>query len=158
MFQALNTSLSAPWVEPRGVCFRFISICAPVSIRRRITSSFSQAALAKKIASLAQTGQRTLDVQGLRTASAQHGGALANGEVHLFALTLGLGDHCTKAGRIGAIPAWQRATEPRADPDPTEEDLLPSNQRHPRVAPAWLKHEKQVLRFYAFFQDRALQG
>ncbi|CAE7795640.1 Copia protein [Symbiodinium microadriaticum] len=51
-------------------------------------------------------------------------------------------------------PGWrQRATEPRADPDPTEEDLLPSNQRHPRVAPAWLKHEKQVLRFYAFFQE-----
>jgi len=27
------------------------------------------------------------------------------------------------------------------------------NMRHPRVTPAWLKHDKQVLRFYGFFQE-----
>lgn len=25
--------------------------------------------------------------------------------------------------------------------------------RHPRLSPAWLKHEKQVLRWYGFFQE-----
>lgn len=33
------------------------------------------------------------------------------------------------------------------------EDLVPKNMRHPRVAPAWMKHDKQVLRFYGFFQE-----
>eukprot|EP00443_Scrippsiella_acuminata_P044140 CAMPEP_0115201348 /NCGR_PEP_ID=MMETSP0270-20121206/17578_1 /TAXON_ID=71861 /ORGANISM="Scrippsiella trochoidea, Strain CCMP3099" /LENGTH=608 /DNA_ID=CAMNT_0002614755 /DNA_START=120 /DNA_END=1946 /DNA_ORIENTATION=- len=33
------------------------------------------------------------------------------------------------------------------------EDVIPRNMRHPRVAPAWLKHDKQVLRFYGFFQE-----
>jgi len=33
------------------------------------------------------------------------------------------------------------------------EDVIPKNMRHPRVAPAWLKHDKQVLRFYGFFQE-----
>lgn len=35
-------------------------------------------------------------------------------------------------------------------------DDLPSvakNMKWPRVAPAWMKHEKQVLRFYAFYQE-----
>lgn len=30
---------------------------------------------------------------------------------------------------------------------------IPKNMMWPRVAPAWLKHDKQVLRFYAFFQE-----
>lgn len=30
---------------------------------------------------------------------------------------------------------------------------VPENMRYPRVTPAWLKHEGQVLRFYAFFQE-----
>lgn len=28
---------------------------------------------------------------------------------------------------------------------------------HPRVAPAWLKHDKQVLRFYGFFQEHVTE-
>lgn len=31
--------------------------------------------------------------------------------------------------------------------------MIPRNMRHPREAPAWLKHDKQVLRFYGFFQE-----
>lgn len=34
-----------------------------------------------------------------------------------------------------------------------EEDIIPKNMRHPRLSPAWLKHEKQVLRWYGFFQE-----
>lgn len=36
-------------------------------------------------------------------------------------------------------------------------DLVPKNQRHPRVTPAWLKHDKQVLRFYGFFQEAVVE-
>ncbi len=35
-----------------------------------------------------------------------------------------------------------------------EEDIIPKNMRYPRLSPAWLKHEKQVLRWYGFFQAR----
>lgn len=41
----------------------------------------------------------------------------------------------------------------RSGPDLSVEPATHSNMRHPRIAPAWLKHEKQVLRFYAFFQE-----
>eukprot|EP00434_Breviolum_minutum_P035511 symbB.v1.2.031437.t1/scaffold3650.1/size52688/1 len=34
-----------------------------------------------------------------------------------------------------------------------EEDIIPKNMRYPRLSPAWLKHEKQVLRWYGFFQE-----
>lgn len=37
------------------------------------------------------------------------------------------------------------------------EDLIPKNIRHPRVAPAWLKHDKQVLRFYGYFQEHVTE-
>ncbi|CAJ1343019.1 unnamed protein product [Effrenium voratum] len=51
-------------------------------------------------------------------------------------------------------PGWrQRATPEPEQPPVTEEDLVPKNRRCPRLSPAWLKHEKQVLRFYAFFQE-----
>jgi len=30
---------------------------------------------------------------------------------------------------------------------------MPKNMSHPRLAPAWLKHDRQVLRFYAYFQE-----
>jgi len=36
-------------------------------------------------------------------------------------------------------------TDPKAN--------IPGNMRHPRVAPAWLKHDRQVLRFNGFFQE-----
>mmetsp|Transcript_94051 Transcript_94051/g.166575 ORF Transcript_94051/g.166575 Transcript_94051/m.166575 type:complete len:635 (-) Transcript_94051:73-1977(-) len=57
-------------------------------------------------------------------------------------------------------PAWR--LEPsilaggglgRSGPDLGQEPAAHANMRQPRVAPAWLKHDKQVLRFYAFFQE-----
>eukprot|EP00438_Fugacium_kawagutii_P029911 Skav232657 [mRNA] locus=scaffold698:62079:62777:+ [translate_table: standard] len=33
------------------------------------------------------------------------------------------------------------------------QDTVPRNMRCPREAPAWIKHDKQVLRFYGFFQE-----
>eukprot|EP00435_Cladocopium_sp_Y103_P013227 s989_g3.t1 len=51
-------------------------------------------------------------------------------------------------------PGWRQRATPEPEELPlTAEDLVPKNQRYPRVTPAWLKHEKQVLRFYAFFQE-----
>jgi len=53
-------------------------------------------------------------------------------------------------------PGWRQKEQSkmmRAQPDVQLEDLIPGNMRHPRIAPAWLKHEKQVLRFYGFFQE-----
>lgn len=51
-------------------------------------------------------------------------------------------------------PGWRQRATPEPEELPvTVEDLVPKNQRYPRVTPAWLKHEKQVLRFYAFFQE-----
>eukprot|EP00931_Biecheleriopsis_adriatica_P103070 TRINITY_DN77958_c0_g1_i1.p1 TRINITY_DN77958_c0_g1~~TRINITY_DN77958_c0_g1_i1.p1 ORF type:complete len:626 (-),score=140.25 TRINITY_DN77958_c0_g1_i1:92-1969(-) len=51
-------------------------------------------------------------------------------------------------------PNWRlNATEPREEMPPTEEDIVPKNMRYPRQVPSWLKHDKQVLRFYGFFQE-----
>eukprot|EP00930_Biecheleria_cincta_P026836 TRINITY_DN1886_c0_g1_i1.p1 TRINITY_DN1886_c0_g1~~TRINITY_DN1886_c0_g1_i1.p1 ORF type:complete len:637 (-),score=99.94 TRINITY_DN1886_c0_g1_i1:238-2109(-) len=52
-------------------------------------------------------------------------------------------------------PGWRTLyTEPqRGDPVPTDDDLVPKNMRYPKIQPAWLKHDKQVLRFYGFFQE-----
>lgn len=56
------------------------------------------------------------------------------------------------------VPAWrQAATEPAPLGPPMVEDIVPRNMRHPRLAPAWLKHDKQVLRFYAFFQESVVE-
>lgn len=52
-------------------------------------------------------------------------------------------------------PSWRlMATEPRG---PAEPDPVPRNMRWPRISPAWLKHEKHVLRFYAFFQESVVE-
>lgn len=53
-------------------------------------------------------------------------------------------------------PSWRlEATKvlPRSGPPIDDIPNIPKNMKHPRVAPAWLKHEKQVLRFYGFFQE-----
>lgn len=50
-------------------------------------------------------------------------------------------------------PAWRLAATERPVTPPMPEDSLPKNMLHPRVAPAWLKHDRQVLRFYAYFQE-----
>eukprot|EP00931_Biecheleriopsis_adriatica_P033039 TRINITY_DN1920_c0_g1_i1.p1 TRINITY_DN1920_c0_g1~~TRINITY_DN1920_c0_g1_i1.p1 ORF type:complete len:626 (-),score=144.03 TRINITY_DN1920_c0_g1_i1:64-1941(-) len=52
---------------------------------------------------------------------------------------------------------WRTATNaPLADPM-TEEDFIPKNMRYPKIIPAWLKHDKQVLRFYGFFQEAVVE-
>eukprot|EP00927_Polykrikos_kofoidii_P056561 TRINITY_DN50662_c0_g1_i1.p1 TRINITY_DN50662_c0_g1~~TRINITY_DN50662_c0_g1_i1.p1 ORF type:complete len:623 (-),score=80.64 TRINITY_DN50662_c0_g1_i1:117-1985(-) len=59
------------------------------------------------------------------------------------------------ANYLKDTPAWRIAgAEPRAQPP---EDVQPKNMRWPRVSPAWLKHDKQVLRFYAYFQEHVVE-
>lgn len=53
-------------------------------------------------------------------------------------------------------PGWRQREWSQVDRPPSAtrmSDLIPRNMRQPRVAPAWMKHEKQVLRFYGFFQE-----
>jgi hypothetical protein len=53
-------------------------------------------------------------------------------------------------------PSWRlEATRsaPRIGPQVDDTPGVPKNMQWPRVCPAWLKHDKQVLRFYAFFQE-----
>lgn len=55
-------------------------------------------------------------------------------------------------------PGWRfEATEKPPTPPPAEEDLVAKNVRHPRIAPAWLKHDKQVLRFYGYYQESVVE-
>lgn len=53
-------------------------------------------------------------------------------------------------------PSWRlEATKVlnRSGPELDDVPGVSKNMKWPRVAPAWLKHDKQVLRFYAFFQE-----
>jgi len=50
-------------------------------------------------------------------------------------------------------PSWRTMGVEEMPEIPTEEDLIPKNMRYPKIQPAWMKHEKQVLRFYGFFQE-----
>lgn len=60
-------------------------------------------------------------------------------------------DHVKSLAMSLSKPSWRlAATEPRPAEQPNN---ISKNMRHPRVAPAWLKHDKQVLRFYGFFQE-----
>jgi EF-hand domain-containing protein 1 len=55
-------------------------------------------------------------------------------------------------------PGWRSTfAEQKPPPPPAEEDLIPKNMRYPRICPAWLKHDKQVLRFYGFFQESVVE-
>merc|ERR1719356_1866999 len=52
-------------------------------------------------------------------------------------------------------PAWRIAgTEPRVPPP---ESTVPKNMRWPRLSPAWLKHNQQCLRWYAYFQETVVE-
>eukprot|EP00929_Paragymnodinium_shiwhaense_P046274 TRINITY_DN2355_c0_g1_i1.p1 TRINITY_DN2355_c0_g1~~TRINITY_DN2355_c0_g1_i1.p1 ORF type:complete len:621 (+),score=151.53 TRINITY_DN2355_c0_g1_i1:128-1990(+) len=52
-------------------------------------------------------------------------------------------------------PGWRcRFTAPRELPPV---DRTPKNMKWPRKVPAWLKHEKQCLRFYAYFQESVVE-
>ncbi|CAE7443368.1 efhc2 [Symbiodinium natans] len=63
-------------------------------------------------------------------------------------------DHGRQLAALMATAGWRVAfAEPPPPEEVKEEDLIPKNMRYPRITPAWLKHEKQVLRFYAFFQE-----
>jgi len=56
-------------------------------------------------------------------------------------------------------PAWRLAAS--SAPELTADDrsfavlqqTVPPNMRHPRQPPAWLKHDRHVLRFYCYFQE-----
>jgi len=63
-------------------------------------------------------------------------------------------DHGRQLASLMATAGWRVAfAEPPPEEEVKEEDIIPKNMRYPRITPAWLKHEKQVLRFYGFFQE-----
>eukprot|EP00435_Cladocopium_sp_Y103_P047263 s3717_g13.t2 len=62
-------------------------------------------------------------------------------------------EHRELAGLLKTAGWRMMYTEKPEEPPPAEEEMIPRNMRHPREAPAWLKHDKQVLRFYGFFQE-----
>lgn len=67
-------------------------------------------------------------------------------------------DEAVRMATLLQTPAWRLAhTEPAAKPTARAEDLIPRNMRHPKIAPAWLKHDKQVLCFSAFFQEMVVE-
>lgn len=61
--------------------------------------------------------------------------------------------HRELAGLLKTAGWRMMYTEPPMEPPPAAEEMIPRNMRQPREAPAWLKHDKQVLRFYGFFQE-----
>lgn len=53
-------------------------------------------------------------------------------------------------------PSW-RCTTIQKQPRDEAEELVSNNMKWPRVAPAWLKHDKQALRFYGYFQEHVIE-
>eukprot|EP00928_Gymnodinium_smaydae_P004953 TRINITY_DN1169_c0_g1_i1.p1 TRINITY_DN1169_c0_g1~~TRINITY_DN1169_c0_g1_i1.p1 ORF type:complete len:615 (+),score=132.79 TRINITY_DN1169_c0_g1_i1:78-1922(+) len=53
-------------------------------------------------------------------------------------------------------PSW-RWTSVEQIPRDEPVDNTHRNMRLPRLAPAWLKHQRQVLRFYAYFQETVVE-
>eukprot|EP00928_Gymnodinium_smaydae_P004954 TRINITY_DN1169_c0_g2_i1.p1 TRINITY_DN1169_c0_g2~~TRINITY_DN1169_c0_g2_i1.p1 ORF type:complete len:619 (+),score=97.28 TRINITY_DN1169_c0_g2_i1:138-1994(+) len=49
--------------------------------------------------------------------------------------------------------SWRWTSDVERPPRDVKMDTTARNQRLPRLAPAWLKHTNQVLRFYAYFQE-----
>jgi len=67
------------------------------------------------------------------------------------------------AAQLLRNPGWRQNAHAsdalnRPASSPALEDVIPKNVRHPRVAPAWLKHDKQVLRFYGYFQEHVTES
>jgi hypothetical protein len=54
------------------------------------------------------------------------------------------------ASQMGLTADFARTGPQGLDDQPPQ---VQENMRWPRVTPAWMKHDKQVLRFYAFFQE-----
>jgi hypothetical protein len=50
-------------------------------------------------------------------------------------------------------PDYRHKTKLDIEEDRIAGTHIPKNMTHPRNSPAWLKHDKQVLRFYAHFQE-----
>jgi hypothetical protein len=67
--------------------------------------------------------------------------------------------HATNLASQMKGPAWRLAATGTHEPTPEERShatltqTVPPNLRHPRLPPAWLKHDRHVLRFYAYFQE-----
>jgi hypothetical protein len=67
-------------------------------------------------------------------------------------------DHAHALSAMMKGPSWRLKANRQ---EPTDEErshemlsqTVPANMRHPRLPPAWLKHDKHVLRFYAHFQE-----
>jgi len=67
-------------------------------------------------------------------------------------------DQVIRVASMLSKPSWRLEANkvlPRTGPSTSLDDLpgVSQNMKWPRIAPAWLKHDKQVLRFYAFFQE-----
>jgi len=57
-------------------------------------------------------------------------------------------------------PGWRQreaAQMAKTQPPTTVDDVLPKNMKALRVSPAWIKHDKQVLRFYGFYQEHVTE-
>eukprot|EP00405_Crypthecodinium_cohnii_P012165 CAMPEP_0206433662 /NCGR_PEP_ID=MMETSP0324_2-20121206/8661_1 /ASSEMBLY_ACC=CAM_ASM_000836 /TAXON_ID=2866 /ORGANISM="Crypthecodinium cohnii, Strain Seligo" /LENGTH=623 /DNA_ID=CAMNT_0053899959 /DNA_START=168 /DNA_END=2039 /DNA_ORIENTATION=+ len=87
---------------------------------------------------------------------------LTHGAVDLYRGPGGASADALKAAELLRNPGWRQKAH--ADEEPNRpatpkavEDLVPGNMRQPRVAPAWLKHDKQVLRFYGYFQEHVTE-
>jgi hypothetical protein len=62
-------------------------------------------------------------------------------------------DEAKGLSQMMRVPSWRLAATEPPNNSIEPEDLVPKNMVHPRNAPAWLKHNNQVLRFYGFFQE-----
>jgi len=74
----------------------------------------------------------------------------------------GLTHEVRSAAELLRNPGWRQQSQKeinlnRPQTPAMVEDLIPKNMRHPRVTPAWLKHDKQVLRFYGYFQESIVE-
>jgi len=62
-------------------------------------------------------------------------------------------DEAVKTVDMMRNPTWRHSAAELRPSTPTEEEVVPRNMRHPKSSPPWLKHDRQVLRFYGFFQE-----
>eukprot|EP00913_Durusdinium_trenchii_P035652 g33362.t1 len=68
-------------------------------------------------------------------------------------------EHSRYLASLMKTGGWRTFYKEEEDDVPTKDfDIVPKNMRHPRLSPAWLKHEKQVLRWYGFFQETVTES
>lgn len=53
-------------------------------------------------------------------------------------------------------PSWRWTTFPK-EPRGEAQEVVPKNMKWPRIAPAWLKHDKHCLRYYGYFQEHVIE-